>query len=60
MKSLMSFEMLICRQSSTAAGIRTRDSFGRDMGLSMRCKMASFHVIFVALVALEGSLLSGK
>ena len=60
MKSLMSFEMLICGQSSIAAGIRTRDSFGRYMGLFMRRKMASFHVIFVALVTLEGTLLLDK
>ena len=60
MKSLMGFEVLICRQSSIAAGIWTRDSFGKYMGLFMRCKMTSFHVIFVALVTFEGTLLSDK
>ena len=57
MECLMSFEMLIGGQGGFTTGIRTSNSFSWKMGLFMRCEMTAFHVILVAVITLEWTLL---
>jgi hypothetical protein len=57
MECFMSFEMLIGGQGGLTTGIWTTNSFSWKMGLFVRCEMAAFHVTFVAVVALEWTLL---